>query len=129
MEIVSMIVAAAVTHGIDPNLLKAVCLKESGMKNVNVMDRGTISYGPCQVKRIAAKHVGMGTSDLENVEKSIAVAALYLKHKINTCNNTMKAIGAYNTGKCIIPKGRYVTDVLDNYVLFETKEILHGKPN
>ena len=120
MELVTIIVAAAVTHGVDPNLLKAICIKESGLKNVSVMDKGSISYGPCQVKRIAAKQVGMGTADLENVEKSVAVAALYLKHKINTCTNTMKAIGAYNAGKCIIPKNDYVSDVMDTYILLET---------
>jgi hypothetical protein len=119
MELISIVVAAAVTHGVDPNLLKAICIKETGMKNINVMDKGSISYGPCQVKRVAAKQVGMGNVDLEDVEKSVAVAALYLKHKVSQCNNTMKAVGAYNSGKCIIPKSGYVADVLDTYMLLE----------
>jgi membrane-bound lytic murein transglycosylase MltF len=122
MDIVSLIVAAAVVHGVDPNLLKAVCFKESKHKNVNTNDGGSVSYGPCQAKRIAAKQVGMGKVDLTDMRQSINVAAMYLKHKIQTCSNTLKAIGAYNTGKCIIPKSGYVQSVTTIYKGYEDEE-------
>ena len=119
MDIVSLIVAAAVTHGVDPNLLKAVCFKESKWRDIHVQDGKTMSYGACQVKKIAAKQVGMEKANLNNPETSIAVAAMYLKHKINECSTNMKAIGAYNTGKCRIPKSGYVQDVLNLYLIYE----------
>lgn len=122
MEILSMIVAAAVTHGVDPNLLKAVCYKETRWRNVVVHDNKSKSYGACQVKQIAAKEVGLPSANLNEPETSIQIGAMYLKRKLNECPNTLKAIGAYNTGKCIIPKGKYVDDVIKLYEEFKNEE-------
>lgn len=122
MDIVSIIIAASVTHGVDPNLLKAICYKESKLRNVKVMDNGSMSYGICQIKKIASKHVGMPNANLMNPKENAEVAALYLKGMLNKCKNTMKAIGAYNTGKCIIPRTGYVQDVTDIYSLLESED-------
>lgn len=117
-SISTLILVSAITNGVDPAMLKAICTKESNLKNVHVEDQGSISYGPCQVKRIAAKQVGLDNVNLQLPEVSIDVAAKYFKYMKNKCGGSdIKAIAAYNTGKCITPKANgYTTDVINLYI-------------
>lgn len=115
-SIATLILVSSIINGVDPKLLTAICTKESNLKAVNVMDNGSYSYGPCQVKKIAAKQVGLTNVDLTQPEQSIDVAAKYLKYKLNKCRDTIKAIGAYNSGKCYKYNEQYVIDVLKIYI-------------
>lgn len=111
----SLVLSVAIATGVNSNLLLAVCQKESGLTNViNHSDNGSKSYGPCQVKSIAARQLGLGHIDITKAHNSVLVAAMYLKYSIDKCGNVESGLAHYNTGKCLrtFSKNGYVRDVI-----------------
>lgn len=113
--------------GVDPHLMAAICYKESRFKYFhNFNDGGSPSHGPCQIKSITAKHVGL-YKDYMTSEDTIRVGATYFKENLKRCGSIRSAIAAYNTGRCIkSPKrGGYVDSVLSYYKMLRNGKSLY----
>lgn len=102
MPIETIIALAAKTANVSTGLLLAVCMQETGLKNVTVQnDGGSPSIGICQVKMGTAKMMKFGGSekDLSDNFMNAYIAAKYLKYqKQRYGNNWCKAVAAYNAG-------------------------------
>lgn len=123
-SIKAMIKVSALKNELDPNLLTALCYKESKFKYLyNAEDGGSPSFGPCQIKHIAARQVGF-TRPYMTTQETIDIAAKYLKYNLKRCGSLKKALAAYNTGRCMVPsKTGYVYDVLRHL-----NQLEQGKP-
>jgi hypothetical protein len=109
-QIILILTEVAKTVGISSNLLIAICMAETNLKNVHTYNDGiTTSYGVCQVKLETAQFMGrvykkrylvdFTEEDMKDMNKNAKVAALYLKYQINRYDGDMcKAIAAYNAG-------------------------------
>ena len=109
-ELILLINTVAKTVGVSPALLVAICMTETNLRNVHVMnDGGSPSYGVCQVKLETAQFMGKvfkkkkvqayTSEDMKKVEKNLKVAALYVKYQINRYDGDLcKAVAAYNAG-------------------------------
>lgn len=115
-----LIMAIALSQGVDPTLLMAVCYNESRLQNVHIQDGHSMSFGVCQVKNVAASQVGLKGIDLTEPTNSILVAAKYVKYTITKCNSISKGLGMYNSGKCINIHS-YVSNVLLYKDMFDMK--------
>ena len=93
---------AASDANVPLRLLRAVCWVESNHRaNPPLkLDGGTPSYGMCQVKLKAAKDTGyVGTvMALRNPDTNIAVAAHYLRLKLEKYGDWKRAVTAYHCG-------------------------------
>jgi soluble lytic murein transglycosylase-like protein len=110
-----LIIVTALNNNIDPTLLKAVCYKETRLRNVhNLKDGGSGSYGVCQVKLLTAKQIGFPLANLADPKDNIEVAGRYLAYNLERCTTQRSAIAAYNTGHCVKEprRGGYVDSVL-----------------
>jgi len=109
-QIILILTEVAKTVGISSNLLIALCMAETNLKNVHTHNDGlTTSYGVCQVKLETAQFMGrvykkryltdFTEEDMKDIKKNAKVAALYLKYQINRYDGDMcKAVAAYNAG-------------------------------
>lgn len=132
-QMLLFIAHAAKMAGISPALLTAVCMTETGLRNVDSINDGpSTSYGVCQVKLETAHFMGkklkkayfskLKYTDMRNPKTNILVAAFYLKYQIKRYNgNIRKAVAAYNAGSYRKGKGHqpfnvhYVKKVERNY--------------
>lgn len=114
-------VAASV--GISANLLYAVCLHETGFKNVsNYNDPHNGSYGICQINLDTAREI-MPYVDrlaLMQIRVNLEIAGLYLKKLSNKYNNISHVLAAYNAGHVTYVDGtirnhRYIDKVMNIY--------------
>lgn len=83
-------------------LLSALCLVESGHKNVvSPHDGGSPSYGICQVKLATARLEvpGYTAADLMDRNKNAYVAGKILKRHFRRYGNWCHAVAAYNAGR------------------------------
>jgi soluble lytic murein transglycosylase-like protein len=98
-----MIIAAAKLVKVSPQLLLAICVTESNLKNVVVPhDGGSPTYGICQVKLDTAKMLGYtgNAKGLMDPKTNIKFAALYLKYQKDRYQyDWCKATAAYNAGR------------------------------
>jgi soluble lytic murein transglycosylase-like protein len=104
-------------YSLPKGLLKAICLKETGLKNVvNWNDGASPSYGYCQVKMSTALQMRYKNTiaHLNTAKINIEMAGLYLDYLFRKCNsNWVAAVAAYNTGRCLKnPLTRYSKDVI-----------------
>ena len=102
--VITAILAAAKSVGVSGALLLAICNHESGgfKHNYAAADRGSPSYGSCQIKYASAKLLGFhGYSDnLNNPIINARYAALYLKYQQDRYgDNWVKLASAYNAGR------------------------------
>lgn len=109
-NLILILTNAANKVGIASELLIALCMTETNLRNVDVMnDGGTPSYGVCQVKLETANWLGKvykkdslkkyTEEDMRDVRKNAKAAALYLKRQIDRYNGDLcKAVAAYNAG-------------------------------
>jgi soluble lytic murein transglycosylase-like protein len=109
-EIISILTTTAKMVGIPPGLLIAVCMTETNLQNVDVLnDGGTPSYGVCQVKLETARWMGkvhkkqyiqqFTKDDMRKIRNNAKVAALYLKYQLQRYqDDACKAVAAYNAG-------------------------------
>lgn len=88
------------------NLVKAISWVESRYRNVHVIDNGSISYGPMQVKCDAARDVGLKYSCLQLKDKFVALrfGIKYLEQRLERYENIKDAVVAYNSYKPIVCK-------------------------
>ena len=112
----TILTVAANKVGIAPALLVAVCHTETNLKNIhNMDDKGSPSYGVCQVKYDTVKWMAKISNnykmsrwtdqDLKIPSKNAEAAAVYLKYQLNRYdNNWCAAIAAYNAGSAIESK-------------------------
>lgn len=98
----AIIIAAAKLAKVSPQLLLAICVTESDLKNVEVPhDGGSPTYGICQVKLGTAQMLGYkGTAKGLMIPVTNAkYAAKYLKfQKDRYSYDWCKATAAYNSG-------------------------------
>lgn len=106
----------SVKYDLPPGLLKAVCKKETRLKNVvNWKDGNSPSYSYCQVKMSTAQHMGFKNTipHLNLAKHNIDVAGKYLAYLYKKCGDWISAISAYNTGRCLKnPLTQYSKDVI-----------------
>lgn len=98
-----IILAAAKAAKVSGELLLAVCMHESNLKNVEVPhDGGSPTYGICQVKLGTAQMLGFtgNAKGLMVPEINAKWAAIYLKkQKERYDQDWCKAVAAYNAGR------------------------------
>jgi soluble lytic murein transglycosylase-like protein len=103
MDYVTMILAAAKSVKVPGAILMAICMHETGLKNITVQeDGGSPSYGLCQVKSDTAEMLGYEgkPEGLKNAKENIKWAAKYLRYQLDRYDGDMcKAVSAYNAGK------------------------------
>ena len=97
------IVAAANYRHIDPSLLKAIAIQESGL-NLRAVNRnnknGSVDHGPFQINSSwlpKLKKHGITVAQLYDPCISAYVAAWILADSINRHGATWRAVGAYNS--------------------------------
>lgn len=113
-----LIISLALKVGVDSNLAVVVAKQESNLINVIKYNDGrSTSYGPLQVKRIAARQISMNDSNMELPEVSIEIGLRYLKYSINKCGSIESGLSHFNTGKCLkyFKKNGYVDNVMKLY--------------
>lgn len=85
MDIVSTILSAAKVAKVSGILLLAICAHESNNFTMTYTpdDKGSPSYGACQIKYETAKLVGFrgNPTDLNNLKTNARYAALYLRYQ------------------------------------------------
>lgn len=116
----SLIIAASLAAGIDPNLLKSIILVESTSCRARIVfhDGNSPSYGCGQVKYHTARFLAkkykktFHASDLFRLDKNLEYTALYLRYQLDRYEwKTPCAIEAYNKGSARKCNGRYVDKV------------------
>jgi hypothetical protein len=125
----ALILAIALNSNVDPSLLKAICMQETKLHNITIKNDGkSTSYGPCQVKQIAARQISSINTDLTKAENSIKVAAEYLKHGIKKCGSIDSGVGFYNVGKCLksFKKDGYLSHVMVYYKQFKEESMWYN---
>jgi len=102
MDYSAIIMAIAKTVGVPGHLLLAICTHESNLQNVLVPhDKGSPSYGLCQVKANTAKMLGFNglPIGLMDPEVNVKYAAKYLKMQLKRYDGDWcKGVAAYNSG-------------------------------
>lgn len=94
---------ASLNFHLPPNLLESVCFVESKhqVSAYNKNDKGSPSYGVCQIKYSTAKMLGFTGSpaELQNPKINVYYAAKYLSHlQTRYHSNISKMIISYNRG-------------------------------
>lgn len=119
MSIAEIIIVSAQLVGVSPDLMLSVCWQETHHRNmVNRHDKGSPSFGVCQVKKAAAKTVipTITEKELMNPLVNAYVAAKYIKQHQLKYKSEKIAISRYNGGyknKKIVNK-KYVNSVLSH---------------
>jgi soluble lytic murein transglycosylase-like protein len=111
--------AAAETNHVPLRLLTAVCMVESRLRPhaINPHDKGSPSYGLCQLKLATAQSVGFigRHQKLYNPFINAYYAAKYLRLKYDKYgHNWVKAVSAYNGAKVISANADYINRVFLN---------------
>lgn len=103
MQIIQTILLAAKAAKVPGAILLAICMHETGLKNITVQkDGGSPTYGTCQVKYDTAAMLGYEgkPEGLENEKENAKWAAVYLRYQYDRYNGDWcKAVSAYNAGK------------------------------
>ncbi len=109
--------AAAAFHHVNPLILRAIALVESGDKPPTVTNRnsnGSIDYGRMQINSIHLPELaryGVTKSDLFDACTSIYTGAWILRRNIDKYGNTWAAVGAYNSATPYL-RDRYAEKVM-----------------
>ena len=103
MDIITTILSAAKVAGVSGTLLLAICSHESAgfTQNYAPMDKGTPSFGSCQIKFSTASALGFkgNPEELNKPEVNAKYAAFYLKHQQGRYGNDwVKLVSSYNAG-------------------------------
>jgi soluble lytic murein transglycosylase-like protein len=103
MDVTSIILNAARAVHVSGTLLLAVCSHESNnfTMNYSAHDKGSPSYGSCQLKEATARQMGFTgkDKDLMNPWINAKYAALYLKYQQNRYGEDwVKLVASYNGG-------------------------------
>jgi len=93
---------AAQYHGVNPLILRAIALVESGGNAfaVNRNANGSVDIGEMQINSIHQPELaryGISKPDLMDACKNIYIAAWILRRTMDKYGNTWDAIGAYNS--------------------------------
>lgn len=102
MNLELLILSYAKLFKVSGPLLLAICMHETGLKNVKVPhDGGSPTFGVCQVKYDTAKMLGY-TGKAEGLmvpKENVKWAAKYLKYQLDRYDNDhCKSVAAYNAG-------------------------------
>lgn len=115
--VLSALHLAAILNGVDYELIRGVCFKESSL-NPNAYvhnDGGSPSIGLCQIKQTTAKSMGFRGREslLRDPYINAFFSAKYLAYQIKRYKgNVRKALSAYNAGRAITSNGHYVTSIM-----------------
>lgn len=90
------------TLGLPNGLLESICYVETkhNVAAIARQDGGSDSYGICQVKMSAARHMGFKGNEKQLMEPEVNIhyAAKLLQYQIKRYSNVPKAVTAYNKG-------------------------------
>ena len=116
--------AASLRHGVPQELIKAICVAESGMNPLAESHAG--AKGLMQLMPITAKEVGV--TDVWDPEQNINGGTKYIAKMISMFGDYKTALAAYNAGPGNVRKYKgippfeetqvYVERVMDIYVMF-----------
>lgn len=103
MDVINIILSAAKVAHVSGALLLAVCSHESNNFTMNYAhnDRGSPSFGSCQLKENSARQMGFKgvAKELMNPWVNAKYAALYLKYEQKRYGNDwVKLVASYNAG-------------------------------
>jgi soluble lytic murein transglycosylase-like protein len=109
MDIINIILGAAKSVGVSGSLLLAICSHESSgfTQNYAAMDKGSPSYGSCQIKKRTAEFLGFkgDPKKLNDIKINAYWAAKYLKYQQNRYgDNWLKLVSSYNAGSFLPSK-------------------------
>ena len=115
---------ASLKHGVPQELIKAICVAESGMNPLAESHAG--AQGLMQLMPITAKEVGV--KDVWDPQENINGGTKYIAKMISMFGDYKTALAAYNAGPGNVRKHKgippfeetqlYVERVMDIYVLF-----------
>lgn len=93
---------AAAFHNVNPTILRAIAIVESGDKPwaINRNANGSVDYGEMQINSIHLSELaqyGVNKQDLFDGCKSIYTGAWILRKSIDRYGNTWSAIGTYHS--------------------------------
>jgi soluble lytic murein transglycosylase-like protein len=98
----TIILAAAKAANVSGSLLLAICMQETGLKNLVHLNDGTShSYGVCQIKFSTAQAFGYKGPEQGLMDPKINAkySAKYLKYQLDRYNGDWsRAAAAYNAG-------------------------------
>ena len=116
--------AASLRHGVPQELIKAICVAESGMNPLAESHAG--AKGLMQLMPITAKEVGV--TDVWDPEQNINGGTKYIAKMISMFGDYKTALAAYNAGPGNVRKHKgippfeetqvYVERVMDIYAMF-----------
>ena len=107
-----LIVLAAETNGIRPELLRALIIHESKGDPKAVGDNG-LAHGLCQMHPAACATVGANWDDMFDPVKAIAAGAAYLAFCIKHMGDEGWGLAAYNQGPTIIGRALAYADAVE----------------
>jgi hypothetical protein len=102
MTVAAMIVAAALQANVPPKLMLSICYTETRLTDItSPNDKGSPSYGPCQIKLATAQRYNRKLSELEmsHAATSIKYAAIHVARLLRRHGNNWSCTAiAYNHG-------------------------------
>jgi hypothetical protein len=103
-----MVQKSAKEYGVDPNLIKAVMMQESGGNKDSVSSAG--AYGLMQITSDSAETSGMNWNQVKNdPQANINAGASELARDLKANNGDIKlALAAYNAGQGAVNTGKYL---------------------
>ena len=104
-------------HNVNPKLLYAIAVVESGLnpRAVNVNKDGSKDFGMFQINQWNLRKLGFTKKTAFDPCKSAYIAGYVLKQCVNRYGYTWKAIDCYNKGGRAKGLSRYVRKVLEVY--------------
>ena len=103
MDIASILLSAAKSVGVSGSLLLAICSHESNGFRVNHVahDKGSPSYGVCQIKEKTARNLGFTGKAVELNDPKVCgeFAAKYIRYQQGIYGDDwVKVVASYNAG-------------------------------
>lgn len=99
-DVEDLLVSHALSHAVDPALVKAVAWQESGWQQSAVSSKGAV--GVMQVIPSTARFVngslGGGNLRLRRVSDNIHLGVMYLRHMLDVTGSERRALAAYYSG-------------------------------
>jgi lysozyme-related protein Hpa2 len=94
-------------HRVNPNILLAIAIVESGMREdaVHVNTNGSSDIGVMQINSVhlpELKRYGVKQSDLQFACKNVYTGAWLLRKRLDKYGNTWSAIGAYHSATPVL---------------------------
>lgn len=125
-----IIIEASVKHGVDPALVKAVIMAESGYNHKAISKKGAIGL----MQLMPATAIDMGVEDLFDPEHNINAGVRYLKKLLRQFEGDISlALAAYNAGSSKVKRFQgvppykatkyYIKKVFEYYQYYQGRNV------